>query len=123
MPPHYYIVFVWSIPQIDDPLIDSSSSREADTIVRPQFVAIFKVCDTASTYCDFVRSKLTWPLPSGPPSALYTGRMADPTGAMPRVDTDANEGLDALRAKNLLAEEVLGKKGRRFVLMEGGGYV
>jgi hypothetical protein len=45
--------------------------------------------------------------------------MTDPTGAVPRVDTDANEGLDAmrLRAKNLFAEEVLGKYGRTFVLM------
>jgi hypothetical protein len=92
-------------------------NRTTDTIVRPPFVAIFKVRDPASRYCDFVRSKVTWPLPSGPPSALYTGRMADPTGAMSRVNTDANEGLDVMRAKNLLVEEVLEKKDRRFVLM------
>ena len=44
--------------------------------------------------------------------------MADPTGAMPRVDMDANEGLDAMCAKNLLAKEVLAveKKDRRFGL-------
>jgi len=36
---------------------------------------------------------------------------------MSRVDADANEGLDVMRAKNLLAEEVLEKKDRRFVLM------
>jgi hypothetical protein len=32
---------------------------------------------------------------------LYTGRMVDPTGALPRVDTRENEGRAATRAKNL----------------------
>jgi hypothetical protein len=55
------------------------------------------------------RMKVTWPLPCGPPEGLYTGRMLDPTGALPRVDTDANEGpiitllmfTAGTRAKNL----------------------
>ena len=38
------------------------------------------------------RMKVTCPLPCGPPEGVYTGRMKDPTGALPRVDTDANEG-------------------------------
>ena len=75
--------------------------RTTATIVRPPFVAIFKVRGPASRYCDWARLKVTWPLPCGPPDALYTGRMADPTGAKPRVDTDANEGVAATRAKNL----------------------
>jgi hypothetical protein len=37
--------------------------------------------------------------------------MADPTGAKPRVDTDANEGVAATRAKNL-AQMVLESKER-----------
>ena len=45
-------------------------------------------------------------MPCGPPDALYTGRMADPTGALARVDTDANEGFAETRAKNL-AQTVL----------------
>ena len=77
--------------------------RTTATIVRPPFVAIFKVRAPASRYCDLVRSKVTWPLPCGPPDASYTGRMADPTGALSRVDTDANEGRAATRAKNLAA--------------------
>ena len=40
-------------------------------------------------------------MPCGPPSGLYTGRMADPTGSLSRVDTDENEGRAATRAKNL----------------------
>jgi hypothetical protein len=43
-------------------------------------------------YCDLVRSKKTWPLPLGPPVALYVGRLADPTAAFMRFGTDANEG-------------------------------
>ena len=81
------------------------------------FVAIFKVRAPAWRYCDWARSKVTWSLPSGPPSALYTGRMEDDTGAMSRVDTDANQGLCVTRTKNLLVEEVFEKKVRRFVLM------
>ncbi len=50
-------------------------------------------------------------MPCGPPAALYTGRMADPTGALARVDTDANEGVAATRAKNL-AQTVLEYKER-----------
>ena len=80
--------------------------RTTATIVRPPFVAIFRVRAPASRYCDWARSKVTWPLPCGPPDALYTGRMADPTGALARVDTDANEGFAATRAKNL-AQTVL----------------
>jgi hypothetical protein len=79
----------------------SPVKRTTATIVRPPFVAIFKVRGPASRYCDLVRSKVTWPLPCGPPSALYTGRTADPTGALARVDTDENEGRAATRAKNL----------------------
>jgi hypothetical protein len=54
---------------------------------------------------------VTWPWPSGPPDALYTGRMADPVDALARVDTDANEGFTATRAKNL-AQMVLEYKER-----------
>ncbi len=75
--------------------------RTTTTIVRPPFVAIFKMRAPASRYCELARSKVTWPLPCGPPSALYTGRMADPTGVLPRDDTDENEGRAATRAKNL----------------------
>jgi hypothetical protein len=32
---------------------------------------------------------------------MYTGRMADPTGSLARVDTDANEAFAVTRAKNL----------------------
>jgi hypothetical protein len=85
--------------------------RTTATIVRPPLVAIFKVRAPASRYCELARSKVTWPLPCGPPDALYTGRMADPTGALARVDTDANEGFAATRAKNL-AQTVLEYKER-----------
>jgi hypothetical protein len=68
------------------------------TIVTPPFVAILKVRAPASRYCDLVLSKLTWPLPFGPPAALYVGMI--PTAALLRVDTDAKEGL-GVRAMNL----------------------
>jgi hypothetical protein len=54
---------------------------------------------------------VTWPLPCGPPDALYTGKLLDPIGALERVDTDANEGFAATRAKNL-AQTVLEYKER-----------
>jgi hypothetical protein len=85
--------------------------RTTATIVRPPFVAIFKVRAPASRYCDWARSKVTWPWPCGPPDALYMGRMVDPTGALSRVDMDANEGFAATRAKNL-AQMVLEYKER-----------
>jgi hypothetical protein len=37
--------------------------RTTATIVRPPFVAIFKVRGPASRYCDWARLKVTWPLP------------------------------------------------------------
>ncbi len=67
-------------------------------MVKPSFVAILKVRGPASRYCDFVMSKLTCPLPFGPPTALYVGMV--PTAALLRVDIDANEGL-GVRAMNL----------------------
>ena len=45
-----------------------------------------------------VLSKLTWPLPFGPPRALYVGTV--PIAALARVDIDANEGL-GVSAMNL----------------------
>jgi hypothetical protein len=54
---------------------------------------------------------VTWPWPSGPPDALYTGKLVDPIGSLARVDTDANEGFAATRAKNL-AQTVLEYKER-----------
>jgi hypothetical protein len=45
-----------------------------------------------------VLSKLTCPLPLGPPTALYVGKF--PTPALSRVDIDAKEGL-GVRAMNL----------------------
>jgi hypothetical protein len=94
--------------------------RTTDTTVSPPLVPTFKVRGPPLRNCDCglqmgnvvvdlvplvrlvslvavffahpVRLKVAWPLPCGPPEALYTGRMADPTGAFPRVDTDANEG-------------------------------
>jgi hypothetical protein len=71
----------------------SPENRTTATIVRPPFVAIFNVCLPASMYCDLVRSKKTWPLPFGPPVALYVGRLTDPTAAFMRFGTDANEGV------------------------------
>ena len=73
-------------------------NRTTVTIVKPPFVAILKVRDPASRYCELVLSKLTWPLPFGPPAALYVGMV--PRAALLRVDTDANEGL-GVRAMNL----------------------
>jgi hypothetical protein len=37
---------------------------------------------------------------------LYAGRMPDPTGSLPRVDTDANEGRAGTRARNLAQAEL-----------------
>jgi hypothetical protein len=37
--------------------------RTTATIVRPPFVAIFKVRGPASRYCDWERTKETWPFP------------------------------------------------------------
>ena len=73
-------------------------NRTTDTIVKPPFVAIFNVRDPASRNCDLVRSKLTCPLPFGPPAALYVGTA--PIAALFLVDIDANEGL-GVRAMNL----------------------
>ena len=50
-------------------------------------------------------------MPCGPPDALYTDSMADPTGALARVDMDAKEAFAAMRAKNL-AQTVLEYKER-----------
>jgi hypothetical protein len=66
-------------------------NRTTATTVRPPFVAILKVRGPASRYCDLVLSKLRWPLPFGPPRALYVGTF--PIAALVRVDIDANEGL------------------------------
>jgi len=86
--------------------------RTTATIVRPPFVEIFNERAPASRYCDWARSKVTWPWPSGPPDALYTGKLVvDPIGSLARVDTDANEGFAATRAKNL-AQMVLEYKER-----------
>jgi len=74
--------------------------RNTVTIVRPPFDAMFKLRGPASRYCELVRLKVTWPLPCGPPDALYTGRMAEPTGHNWH-DTEANEGFAGTRAKNL----------------------
>jgi hypothetical protein len=67
---------------------------------------MFKERGPASRDCDLARSKVTWPLPCGPPVGLYTGRMTDPTGTLPRVDTDANEGRAGTRARNLAQAEL-----------------
>ena len=66
--------------------------------MNPPFVAILQVRVPASRYCDWVRSKLTCPLPLGPPAALYVGTV--PTAALFRVDIDANEGF-GVSAMNL----------------------
>jgi hypothetical protein len=99
--------------ELCNPMIVSQSGkgpvpvkRTTATIVSPPFVAIFKVRAPALRYCDLARLKVTWPLPCGPPDALYTGRMTDPTGSLARVDMDAKEGFAATRAKNL-AQTVL----------------
>jgi hypothetical protein len=73
-------------------------NRMTITIVNPPLLAMLKVRDPASRYCDLVLSKLTWPLPFGPPAAIYVGIV--PTAALSRVDIDANEGL-RIRAMNL----------------------
>ena len=75
-------------------------NRTTVTIVKPPFVAMLKLRDPASRYCDLLRSKLTWPLPFGPPIGSYVGMMPDPTPAFSRVEMDANEGL-YVRAMNL----------------------
>jgi hypothetical protein len=79
--------------------------RTTATIVRPPLVAIFNVRFQASRYCNWVRLKVTWPLPCGPPVALYTGKIVDSKGVLPRVDVDANVGSTVRatkpRAKNL----------------------
>jgi hypothetical protein len=77
------------------PMVDVN--RTTATIVKPPFVAIFNVREPASRYCDFVRSKLTCPLPFGPPAALYVGTV--PIAALFLVDIDAKEGL-CVRAMN-----------------------
>jgi len=46
-----------------------------------------------------VRSKVTCPLPFGPPRASYGGRV--PIPALARVETDANEGFDVIIETNL----------------------
>ena len=79
-------------------VLDCPVNRTTVTNVRPPFVAILKVRDPASRYCDLVRSKLTCPLPFGPPAALYVGMV--PTAALFLVEIDANEGL-GVRAMNL----------------------
>ena len=73
------------------------------TIVKPPFVAMLKVRDPASRFCDLLRSKLTCPFPFGPPRALYVGTV--PIAALVRVDIDANEGL-GVSAINLTQEVV-----------------
>ena len=72
--------------------------RTTATIVKPPFVAILNVRDPTFRNCDWVRSKLTCPLPLGPPAALYVGTV--PTAALFRVDSDANEGF-GVSAMNL----------------------
>ena len=73
--------------------------RTTATIVRPPLVSIFQVHGPASRYCSFERTKVTWPLPCGPPSGLYKGGMTllfgsngEGRGALPRVALDANLG-------------------------------
>jgi hypothetical protein len=78
------------------PMVDVN--RTTATMVKPPFVAILKVRAPASRYCDLVLSKLTWPLPFGPPTALYVGMV--PTAALFLVEIDAKEGL-GVRAMNL----------------------
>ncbi len=69
-------------------------------MLKPPFVLIFKVRVPVRRYCVWVRSKLTCPLPFGPPVALYVGIMADPRATPVRVDTDCNDRL-GIKAKNL----------------------
>ena len=102
---------VWYLPRaryMPGPLVKSMilSNDPADpvkrttaTIVRPPLVSIFQVHGPASRYCSFERSKVTWPLPCGPPSGLYTGGITllfgsngEGRGALPRVALDANLG-------------------------------
>ena len=73
-------------------------NRTTVTIVKPPLVATLKVRDPASRYCEWVLSKLTWPLPFGPPAALYVGTV--PIAALFLVEIDANEGL-GVREMNL----------------------
>lgn len=75
---------------------------------------MFRVRGPASRNCNKVRSKLTWPLPFGPPEATYVGILVDPIAALSRVDTDANEGLHVTRATNL-AHAVIEKGEMKFV--------
>jgi hypothetical protein len=72
---------------------------------------MLKVRDPASRYCDLVLSKLTWPLPFGPPAALYVGTV--PIAALFLVDIDANEGF-GVRAMNL-AQAVVEYDAMKFV--------
>ena len=74
-------------------------NRTTVTIVKPPLVATLKVRDPASRYCEWVLSKLTWPLPFGPPAALYVGTV--PIAALFLVEIDANEGL-GVSAMNLV---------------------
>ena len=80
--------------------------RTTATTDRPPLVAIFKERGPASRYCDLARSKVTWPLPCGPPVGLYAGRITDPMGTLPRVDTDANEGRAGTRVRKLAQTEL-----------------
>ena len=80
------------------------------TNVRPPLVAMFMVRGPASRNCNMVRLNVTWPLPCGPPSALYTGNGLDPTGALSRVNKDANKGRAARRAINLAQAVLVSKK-------------
>jgi len=89
------------ISKIVSVFVEVPVNRSIVTIVRPPFVAVLKVRGPASRYCSKARSKLTCPLPFGPPSALYVGSGEDPTAALLRVDTDANLGVDRIRATNL----------------------
>jgi hypothetical protein len=80
----------------------SPVKRIAATIVRPPFVAMFKVRGPASRYCICSRSKVTWPLPSGPPSVLYVGMEVDPWEY--EFCNDQNLG-GLVRARNRVREQ------------------
>jgi hypothetical protein len=89
------------ISKISSVFIEVPLNRSTVTIVKPPFVAVLKVRGPASRYCSKARSKLTCPWTFGPPSTLYVGSGEDPTAALLRVDTDANLGVDRIRATNL----------------------
>jgi hypothetical protein len=65
--------------------------------VIPPFVAALKVVGPVVSQFDLLRSKKRYPLSRGPPVGKYVGR--DPTPALLRFNTVANDGVRVITAK------------------------